>query len=227
MVELERELEDFNDASGVLPPSQGRPSLQSYRLLQVKIAVRCPATTIFHALLSCDTSHARTNLKLGSPDSALCCSWTCDDIRPHSQVPHSRVLQTSYFEGVIRSRTSSQHAALTWRRLALYQGSILRRRPRSSIKEKRRYLLIAVVREVDLSCQTFGDNYLSSSPALSISLTHGIGFSVIFRFWLSIFPTRHFGPFFLRCLFFCNDSVRGLQIVIICSSHSPDVADQE
>jgi hypothetical protein len=39
----------------------------------------------------------------------------------------------------------------------------------SSIKEKLTHLLIVVVREVDVSCQTYGDDYWSSSPALSPS----------------------------------------------------------
>ena len=71
-------------------------------LLQVKITVRCPAATIFHVLQSCDTSHARTSLKLGSP--VLCVvvgrvmAFLFSGIPIHRQVPHFRVLQTSSLE---------------------------------------------------------------------------------------------------------------------------------
>jgi len=56
----------------------------------------------------------------------------------------------------IRSRKWSQHATLTWRRPTLYQASILRWRPCSSIKEELSHSLIVTVREVGLSCQTYG-----------------------------------------------------------------------
>ena len=74
----------------------------------------------------------------------------------------------------IRSRTWSQHVALTRRRLILYQASILRWRPRSTINEKLTHSLIMAIREVGLSCQTYGHDYGSSSPALFVSFNYAV-----------------------------------------------------
>ena len=90
---------------------------------------------------------------------------------------------------------------LTWRGLILYRASSFPWRLRSSIKEKLKHFSIAVVREVDLSCQTYGDD--KSQPvqlARSLRLIHLCNvevwiFQVVFRFSLSIFPSRYFAFF--------------------------------
>jgi hypothetical protein len=122
--------------------------------------------------------------------------------------PLRHLWPTSYFDWPLRSRKSSQH---TWRGLILYEASILPWRPRRSIKEQLAHFLIVVVCKVDLSCQTYGDDYRSSSPALSISFTHAVlrygfsnGFSVFTRYlpfmkiWLHPSFSFHF-----RCRFLC------------------------
>jgi len=64
-----------------------------------------------------------------------------------------------------------------------------------------------VIREVGLSCQTYGDDYRSSSPALSVSFTHAVlrcGFlsgPSVLALYLSF---TLFWVFFFRCLLFCD-----------------------
>lgn len=53
----------------------------------------------------------------------------------------------------------------------------------SSIKEKLTHFSIGGIREVELSCQTYGDDYWFSSPTLSVSFAmhwRGVGFSMVF-----------------------------------------------
>ena len=64
-----------------------------------------------------------------------------------------------------------------------------------------------VIREVGLSCQTYGDDYRSSLPALSVSFTHAVlrcgflsGLSVLALY----LPFTTFWVFFFRCLLFCD-----------------------
>jgi hypothetical protein len=94
--------------------------------------------------------------------------------------------------------------------------------PAALSREKLTHLLIMVIREAGLSCHTYGDDYGSSSSALSVLLTHAL-----LRYGLSVFaPFTTFWVFLFKCLFFHhNHSVRGLQFVIICSSYFPDVAN--
>jgi len=97
------------------------------------------------------------------------------------------------------------------------------------------HLSFVVVCEVDLSCQTYGDDYRPSSRALSFThavLRYGFftGFSVFalyllfISFW--VFLISFYMSIFLR--FRHMHSLRGQQIMIICSSHSscPDVANK-
>ena len=107
---------------------------------------------------------------------ALCCSWTCDGIPIQW---HSYSSASTSLSGVanqlirnsrgwsIRSRKSSLHA-LICRGLILYQASW---RSCSFIREQLTHLLVIVVREVDLSCQTYGDDY-PVQLARSLRLIH-------------------------------------------------------
>jgi len=157
-----------------------------------------------------------TSLKLGSFDSALCCSWMCDGIPLHPQVPHSGVAKQLFRGWPIRSRKRSQHTAFAWRGLILYQASIEPWRACSSIKEKLTRLLIAVVREVDLSCQMYGDDYWSSSPGVSVSFTHAaLRYGFVSGFSVFIFNLL-FGSFTLDVY---ASAISSLSLSQRCANH--------
>jgi len=105
---------------------------------------------------------------------------------------------------------------------------------RSFIKQELTHFSIAVVREV-VGYQRYGDDYRSSLPALSISFTHAVlrygffnGFLILTPSSLHVHPSIFFITFwvsiFLR--FYHSHLVRDLETVIICSSHSPGVANE-
>ena len=101
----------------------------------------------------------------------------------------TRVLHTSYFESGPYDRENQASVQrlpgedLCSTKHPLYYGDS------AALSRKLTHLLIAVVREGDLSCQTYGDDYPASSPSCSVEVWI---FSVVYRFSLSIFPSQHF-----------------------------------